>query len=175
MPPFRIYYQRHTDELLIVRVYHQADPSRDSATGSGWHFHNAPRTEMVMKAADDHTTIPSASGVERPAPFRQTVDSTRARQCRSEDLRHSFRRRDGRVVEGARFEIALAICDGVLQILILAGGEAHLKARELAVEDEETRRLKSVVADLATEKDLLKEKIRRLEAGRPLGWWRSKR
>ena len=22
--PFRIYYQRHTDELLIVRVYHQA-------------------------------------------------------------------------------------------------------------------------------------------------------
>lgn len=57
----------------------------------------------------------------------------------------------------------------------LAGGEAHLKAREVAVEDEETRRLKSVVADLATEKDLLKEKIRHLEAGRPLGWWRSKR
>lgn len=24
VPPFRIYYQRHTDELLIVRVYHQA-------------------------------------------------------------------------------------------------------------------------------------------------------
>jgi plasmid stabilization system protein ParE len=23
IPPFRIYYQRHTDELLIVRVYHQ--------------------------------------------------------------------------------------------------------------------------------------------------------
>ena len=22
VPPFRIYYQRHTDELLIVRVYH---------------------------------------------------------------------------------------------------------------------------------------------------------
>jgi hypothetical protein len=57
----------------------------------------------------------------------------------------------------------------------LAGGEAHLKAREVAVEDEETRRLKSVVADLATEKDLLKEKVRHLEAGRPLGWWRSKR
>ena|SRR5215831_2357846 len=57
----------------------------------------------------------------------------------------------------------------------LAGGEAHLKAREVAVEDEETRRLKSVVADLATEKDLLKEKIRHLEASGPLGWWRSKR
>ena len=24
VPPFRIYYQRHTNELLIVRVYHQA-------------------------------------------------------------------------------------------------------------------------------------------------------
>lgn len=57
----------------------------------------------------------------------------------------------------------------------LAGGEDRLKYREVAVEDEETRRLKSVVADLATEKDLLKEKIRHLEAGRPLGWWRSKR
>jgi len=55
------------------------------------------------------------------------------------------------------------------------GGEDRLKYREVAVEDEETRRLKSVVADLATEKDLLKEKIRHLEAGRPLGWWRSKR
>ena len=58
---------------------------------------------------------------------------------------------------------------------ILAGGEAHLKAREVAVEDDETRRLKNVVADLATEKDLLKEKIRHLEASGPLGWWRSKR
>jgi plasmid stabilization system protein ParE len=23
VPPFRIYYQRHPDELLIVRIYHQ--------------------------------------------------------------------------------------------------------------------------------------------------------
>lgn len=23
VPPFRVYYQRHVDELLIVRVYHQ--------------------------------------------------------------------------------------------------------------------------------------------------------
>ena len=57
----------------------------------------------------------------------------------------------------------------------LAGGEAHLKVREVAVDDEETRRLKNVVADLATTNDLLKEKIRHLEASGPLGWWRSKR
>jgi plasmid stabilization system protein ParE len=23
VPPFRVYYQRHSDELLVVRVYHQ--------------------------------------------------------------------------------------------------------------------------------------------------------
>jgi transposase-like protein len=57
----------------------------------------------------------------------------------------------------------------------LASGEAGLKRREVQVEDEETRRLKSVVADLATDKELLKEKIRHLEASGPLGWWRSKR
>jgi transposase-like protein len=57
----------------------------------------------------------------------------------------------------------------------LASGEAGLKRREVHVDDEETRRLKSVVADLATEKELLKEKIRHLEASGPLGWWRSKR
>jgi len=57
----------------------------------------------------------------------------------------------------------------------LAAGEAGLKRREVDVESEDTRRLKSVVADLATEKELLKEKIRHLEASGPLGWWRSKR
>lgn len=57
----------------------------------------------------------------------------------------------------------------------LASGEAGLKRREMPVDDEETRRLKRVVADLATEKELLKEKIRHLEASGPLGWWRSKR
>ena len=57
----------------------------------------------------------------------------------------------------------------------VAGGEARLKDREVVVEGADTRRLKSVVADLATDKALLAEKIRHLEAGRPLGWWRSKR
>jgi transposase len=57
----------------------------------------------------------------------------------------------------------------------LASGEAGLKRRETHVDDEETRRLKSVVTDFATEKELLKEKIRHLEASGPLGWWRSKR
>ncbi len=57
----------------------------------------------------------------------------------------------------------------------LAGGEANLKAREVAVENEETQRLKSLVADLSMSNELLREKIHRLEASRPLAWRRSKR
>ena len=50
----------------------------------------------------------------------------------------------------------------------LAGGEAGLKRRAVQLEDEDTRRLKSVVAELATDKELLKEKIRHLEGSGPL-------
>jgi transposase len=49
----------------------------------------------------------------------------------------------------------------------LAGGEASLKARETDVENEETQRLKSLVADLNMSNDLLREKIHHLEAARP--------
>jgi hypothetical protein len=57
----------------------------------------------------------------------------------------------------------------------LAGGETYLKSRETHVDDEETQRLKRVVAEQAVSNELLKEKIRHLEGSGPLGWWRSKR
>ena len=50
----------------------------------------------------------------------------------------------------------------------LAEGEAGLKSREMEVEDEEVRRLKSVVANLSMDNELLREKIARMEGGRPL-------
>jgi hypothetical protein len=52
----------------------------------------------------------------------------------------------------------------------------HLSKWELDtdVENEETQRLKSMVADLSMSNELLREKIHRLEAGRPLVWRRSK-
>ncbi len=56
----------------------------------------------------------------------------------------------------------------------LASGTAGLKARETDVENEETQRLKSLVADLSMSNELLREKIHRLEAGHPLAWRRSK-
>jgi transposase len=56
----------------------------------------------------------------------------------------------------------------------LTGGESSLKSREADVEDEERRRLKSVVASVSVENELLREKIARLENGRPLASWKSK-
>lgn len=56
----------------------------------------------------------------------------------------------------------------------LSGGEVSLKSRETDVEDEERRRLKSVVASVSVENELLREKIARLENGRPLAFWKSK-
>ena len=56
----------------------------------------------------------------------------------------------------------------------LAGGEAGLKSREVNLEDEEKRRLKSVVASLSVDAELLREKIARLENDRPLAMRRSR-
>ena len=56
----------------------------------------------------------------------------------------------------------------------LIGGEVGLRSRESEVEDEERRRLKSVVATVSVENELLREKIARLENGRPLVSWKSK-
>jgi hypothetical protein len=57
----------------------------------------------------------------------------------------------------------------------LVGMETNLKARESDGENEETQRLKSMVADLSMSNELLREKIHHLEAGRPLAWRRLKR
>src|SRR5437764_1863331 len=54
----------------------------------------------------------------------------------------------------------------------LGNGELGLMSREM--EDEEKRRLKSVVASISVENELLREKIARLENGRPLAPWRSR-
>jgi len=56
----------------------------------------------------------------------------------------------------------------------LASGEAGLKTRESDVDDEERRRLKSVVASVSVENELLRERIARLDNGRPLAFWKSK-
>jgi transposase len=56
----------------------------------------------------------------------------------------------------------------------LAGGELSLKSRQAEVDDEEKRRLKSAVANISVDNELLREKIAQLENGRPLVFWKSK-
>ena len=56
----------------------------------------------------------------------------------------------------------------------LTSGEAGLRSREAEVEDEEKRRLKSVVANVSIENELLREKIARLESNRPFALRKSK-
>ena len=56
----------------------------------------------------------------------------------------------------------------------LAGGEAILKSREVDVEDEEKRRLKSAIANVSVDNELLREKIARLEGSRPLAFGKWK-
>jgi transposase len=57
----------------------------------------------------------------------------------------------------------------------LAAGEAALTAKPATGEELATDRLKAKVGELTIEGELLREKIARLEAGRPLAWRRPKR
>ncbi len=57
----------------------------------------------------------------------------------------------------------------------LRAGQQGLKARLADERDEENARLKAKVGELTMAGELLREKIDRLEAGRPLAGWRWRR
>jgi transposase len=57
----------------------------------------------------------------------------------------------------------------------LAAGEEGLKIRQEDLVDEQGRRMKSVIAELAMENELLRERIRRMEDEKPFLRWRSRR
>src|SRR4051794_18052021 len=57
---------------------------------------------------------------------------------------------------------------------VLASGETGLHSPEVDVEDDEKRRLKSIVANVSIDNELLREKIARLESSRPLALRKSK-
>jgi hypothetical protein len=56
----------------------------------------------------------------------------------------------------------------------LAGGVEALKIRQEDLVDEQGRRMKSVIAELAMENELLRERIRRMEDEKPFLRWRSR-
>jgi hypothetical protein len=57
----------------------------------------------------------------------------------------------------------------------LAGGAEALKIRQEDLVDEQGRRMKSVIAQLAMENELLRERIRRMEDEKPFLRWRSRK
>jgi transposase len=102
--------------------------------------------------------------VDRGAVGRQNVKCPWFWSCfASEDLETVSR----------RHAVTAATLSGWREAFLVSG-EAGLKAHEDNSGNEETRRLKSVVADLHMDNELLREKIQQLEANRPLGWRRWK-
>jgi cell shape-determining protein MreC len=57
----------------------------------------------------------------------------------------------------------------------IAAGEAALRSRELDARDEQLQRQQSKIGELTMENELLRQKNKRMEAGLPLGRWRSRR
>jgi transposase-like protein len=57
----------------------------------------------------------------------------------------------------------------------LAAGGAALKSRRPDARDDEVRRLRAKIGEIAMANELLNEKIDRMEAGRPLASGRSRR
>jgi transposase-like protein len=57
----------------------------------------------------------------------------------------------------------------------LAAGEEGLKIRQEDLVDEQGRRMKLVIAELAMENELLRERIRRMDDEKPYLGWRPKR
>jgi len=57
----------------------------------------------------------------------------------------------------------------------LAAGAEGLKIRQEDLVDEQGRRMKSVIAELAMENELLRERIRRMEDEKPFLRWGSMR
>ena len=123
--------------------------------------HDAVASEGARRATEDPTASSAAAGAGRWSSKRKV--SVVLELLRGADLESTSR----------KYRVTAATLTE-WRDRFLAGGEAILKAREADVEDEEKRRLKSAVANISVENELLREKIARLEDGRPLAFWKSK-
>src|SRR5215510_12508389 len=122
--------------------------------------HDAVASEGARRATED-ATASSAAGTGRWSSRRKV--SVVLELLRGADLESTSRKH--RVTAATLTE---------WRDRFLSGGEAILKSREVDVDDEEKRRLKSVVATVSVDNELLREKIAKLENGRPLAFWKSK-
>jgi transposase len=123
--------------------------------------HDAVASEGARRATEDATASSAAAGAGRWSSRRKV--SVVLELLRGADLESTCR----------KYRVTAATLTE-WRDRFLAGGEAILKTREVDVEDEEKRRLKSAVANISVENELLREKVARLEDGRPLAFWKSK-
>lgn len=83
-------------------------------------------------------------------------------------------RGEGLEVLSRELGVTAATLSGWREAFLAAGAEA-LKSRPRDARDEEIARLQAKVGEVTMANELLEGKIERLEAGRPLGWRRSRR
>jgi len=73
-----------------------------------------------------------------------------------------------------KYGVAAATLSEWRDAFVAAGAEA-LKVRQEAQLDEQGRRMKLVIAEMAMENELLRERIRRMEDEKPFLRWRSRK
>ena len=123
--------------------------------------HDAVASEGARRATEDATASSAPAGAGRWSSRRKV--SVVLELLRGADLESTSR----------KYRVNAATLTE-WRDRFLVGGDAILKSREVDVEDEEKRRLKSAVANISVENELLREKIARLEDDRPLAFWKSK-
>src|SRR5689334_24640277 len=123
--------------------------------------HDAVASEGARRATEDATASSAPAGAGRWSSRRKV--SVVLELLRGADLESTSR----------KYRVTAATLSE-WRDRFLAAGEAGIKSREVHVEDEEKRRLKSVVASLSVETELLREKIALIEGGRPLVSWKSR-
>lgn len=128
---------------------------------SNTHKHDSGASEGARRATEEVPESSAAAGAGRWSAKRKV--SVILELLRGADIESTSR----------KYRITAATLTGWRE-RFLEGAEASLKSREVDVDDEEKRRLKSVVATVSVENELLREKIARLESGRPLTCWKSK-
>lgn len=123
--------------------------------------HDAGASEGARRATEDAPASSARAGAGRWSAKRKV--SVVLELLRGSDLESTSR----------KYRVTAATLSA-WRDRFLAGGEGSLKSRESDLDDEEKRRLKSVVASVSVENELLREKIAHLENGRPLAGWKSK-
>jgi hypothetical protein len=122
---------------------------------------------------DDSGAAPGARRATEQAPESSAAGGGRWSSKRKMSVVLELLRGADLETTSRKYRVTMATLTG-WRDRFLGSGEAGLKSREVVVDDQENRHLKSVVANLSVDNELLREKIARLEGNRPLAFWKSK-